>query len=97
MAGAVSDLPGQGGLDPAAGVNLEYFVDDSGFSRPLCRLKEPGLVWLDGLLTVRNNEGHERMIAKYARLKDLGHVLERGLVVFNDATQSFEPIVRSDP
>lgn len=97
MAGAVSDLPGHGGLDPAVGVNLEYFVDDSGFSRPLCPLKEPGLVWLDGLHTVRNNEGRERMIAKYARLKDLGHVLERGLVVFNDATQSFEPVVRSDP
>ena len=97
MAGAVSDLPGHGGLDPAVGVNLEYFVDDSGFSRPLCRLKEPGLVWLDGLHTVLDNEGRERLIAKYARLKDLGHVLERGLVVFNDTTQSFEPLVRSDP
>ncbi len=97
MAGAVSDLPEQGGLDPAAGVNLEYFVDDSGFSRPLCPLKEPGLVWLDGLFTARDNENRERMIARFARLKDLGNVLERGLVVFNDATQSFEPVVRSDP
>jgi len=97
MAGAVSDLPGHGGLDPAVGVNLEYFVDKDGFSRPLCRLKEPGLVWLDGLLTVPDNEGRERMIARFGRLKDLGHCLERGLVVFNDATQSFEPVVRTDP
>jgi hypothetical protein len=97
MAGAVSDLPGHAGLDPAVGVNLEYFVDKDGFSRPLCRLKEPGLVWLDGLLTVQDNEGRERMVARFARLKDLGHVLERGLVVFNDATQSFEPVVRTDP
>ena len=37
------------------------------------------------------------MVAKYARLKDLGNVLERGLVAFNDKTQSFEPLVRSDP
>ena len=37
-AGAFSDLPAAGGLDPAVGVNLEYFVDDKGFSRPLCRL-----------------------------------------------------------
>jgi hypothetical protein len=97
MAGAVSDLPGRGGLDPAVGVNLEYFVDKDGFSRPLCRLKEPGLVWLDGLLTVKDTEGRERMVAKFARLKDLGHVLERGIVVFNDATQTFEPVVRTDP
>jgi len=95
MAGAVSSLPGQGGLDPAIGVNLEYYVDKNGFSRPLCRLKERGLVWLDGLITVKDNKGRERMAAKFARLKNLGEVLERGLVVFNDATQSFEPLVRS--
>jgi hypothetical protein len=97
MAGAVSDLPGRGGLDPVVGVNLEYFVDKDGFSRPLCRMKEPGLVWLDGLLTVKDDQGRERMIAKFARLKDLGTILELGLVVFNDATQSFEPVVRADP
>jgi len=97
MAGAVSDLPGRGGLDPTVGVDLEYFVDDSGFSRPLCRLKERGLVWLDGLLTVEDDVGRERMVAKYARLKDLGTVLERGIVVFHDETDSFEPVVGCDP
>ncbi len=96
-AGAFSDLPAAGGLDPAIGVNLEYFVDQKGFSRPLCRLKEKGLVWLDGLLTVTDNQGTERMVAKHARMKDLGQALERGLVVFNDATGSFEPLVRSGP
>jgi hypothetical protein len=35
------------------------------------------------------------MVAKYARLKSMTEVLERGLVVFNDETQSFEPLVRS--
>jgi hypothetical protein len=95
MAGAVSDLPEHGGLDPAVGVDLEYYVAEDGFSRPVCPLKEPGLVWLDGLLTVKDNQGRQRMVAKFARLKDLGEVLERGLVVFNDATESFEPLARS--
>ena len=97
MAGAFSDLPGRGGLDPAIGVNLEYCVDEKGFSRPLCRLKERGLVWLDGFLTVKDKEGRERIIAKFARLKNLGDVYERGLVVFNDSTQSFEPLLRTGP
>ena len=39
-------------------------MDKDGFSRPMCPMKEPGLVWLDGLLTVRDNEGRERMVAK---------------------------------
>ncbi|MBN1360729.1 MAG: hypothetical protein JW993_09065 [Sedimentisphaerales bacterium] len=95
MAGAISDLPERGGLDPAVGVDLTYFVDENGFSRPLCRLKEPGLVWLDGFVVVPDNEGDERIVAKYARLKNLGHVLERGLVAFNDETESFEPVARS--
>ena len=41
-AGAVSDLPGHGGLDPAVGVNLEYFVDQDGFSRPICPTERAG-------------------------------------------------------
>ena len=94
MAGAVSDLPGQGGLDPSVGVDLEYYVAEDGFSRPVCPMKEPGLVWLDGLLTVKDNDGRQRMVAEFARLKDLDEVLERGLVVFNDATETFEPLVR---
>jgi hypothetical protein len=94
--GAVSDLPGQGGLDPSVGVNLEYYVGKDGFCRKMCPLKEPGLIWLDGLLTVRDSQGKERMVAKFKRLKGLGKVLERGLVVFNDTTETFEPLVRSD-
>ena len=94
MSGAVSDLPGRGGLDPAVGVDLEYFVDKNGFSRGMAPLKEPGLVWLDGLMTVPDGQGNERMVAKFARLKGLSELLERGLMVFNDATNTFEPIVR---
>ena len=94
MSGALSDLPERGGLDPAVGIDLDYYVDDSGFSQPVAPLEEHGLVWLDGLLTVADPEGHERMIAKFARLAGLSEVLERGLMVFNDATETFEPIVR---
>ena len=94
MSGALSDLPGHGGLAPAVGVDLEYFVGEDGFSRKMAPLKEPGLVWLDGLMTVPDPQGEERMVAKFARLAGLSEVLERGLMVFNDATSTFEPIVR---
>ncbi|MBN2595143.1 MAG: hypothetical protein JXA81_16695, partial [Sedimentisphaerales bacterium] len=96
MSGAFSDLPERGGLDPSLGVDLEYYVDEGGFSRPMSPLKEPGLVWLDGLLTVQDPQGNERMVAKFARLKGLSDVLERGLMVFNDETETFEPLVRGD-
>jgi len=94
-AGAVSDLPTHGGLDPAIGINLKYYVDENGFSKKMCPLKEPGMVWADGLLTVKDNEGRQRMIAKFDRLINMGDIRERGLLVFNDATKIFEPLVRS--
>ena len=94
-AGALSDLPGHGGLDPAQGVDLEYYVSENGFSRPVADMKKPGMVWLDGLLAVRAPDGRERMIARFARMKDLGEAYEQGLMVFKDATASFEPIVLS--
>jgi hypothetical protein len=94
MSGATSDLPGQGGLDPSVGVDLEYYIDEDGFSRKMCPLEEPGLVWLDGLITVQDLQSNERMVAKFTRLKSLEETLERGLVVFNDTTETFQPIVR---
>ncbi len=94
MSGAMSDLPERSGLDPAVGVNLEYFVDENGFSRKMAPLEESGLVWLDGLITVEDPPGQERMVAKFARLSGLDKVLERGLMVYNDEIDTFEPLVR---
>ena len=94
MSGAVSALPEQGGLDPELGVDLTYFVDEKGFSRPMAPLKDRGLIWLDGIMTVPERSGRTRMVARFARLRSLAEVLERGLMVFNDQSQRFEAILR---
>jgi hypothetical protein len=41
--GARSQLPGQGGLDPSVGINLEYWVDSGGSSRQMMPLSDPAL------------------------------------------------------
>ncbi|MCG8650339.1 MAG: hypothetical protein MI861_10940 [Pirellulales bacterium] len=91
--GATSLLPGDGGLDPAQGVDLKYFVDDQGFSRQMAPLEGPGAIWLHGLFVLRIGD-QEKMIAHYARVKSLAERLEHGLVLFNDQTQSFEKLVQ---
>lgn len=96
MSGATSELPGKGGLDPAVGVNLTYFVDKDGFSRPMAPLPEPGLVWIDGLMTVPDDTGRERFVAGYDRLRRLGEPLARGMVLFNEEKQTFGPLTRFD-
>lgn len=92
--GAVSELPQQGGLPPEKGVDLTYFVDQNGFSKPMFPLPEPGMVWIDGVLTVRQPSGREVMLCHFSRMKDLSHCLERGIGIYNETENRFEPIRR---
>ncbi|MFA6561601.1 MAG: hypothetical protein WCV00_06800 [Verrucomicrobiia bacterium] len=94
MAGATSDLPEKGGLNPSDGVNLRYFVDADGFSRPVARLGvKSGPMWLDGFVTVNDDAGRERLVAHYAHMKSLGEMLDHGLAVFNDEKGEFKKVV----
>lgn len=93
--GATSKLPGQGGLDPSLGVDLTYFVDPrTGFAKPMAPLdgRAPGPVWLEGLLTARDDAGRERLLAHFSRMQGF-KPLQRGLVVYNDETGQFDPLL----
>jgi len=93
-AGARSDLPNQGGLDPSVGVNLNYFTTPNGFAKQMLPVNEPGLVWVDGLFTVPDASGVERMLTRFVRItptpENQFHTAEQGLALFNDATQTFQ-------
>lgn len=89
--GGVSKLPEQGGLDPAVGVNLDYFVNDRGLARKMCPLEGRGAVWLDGVMVV-DVDGRERMLAHYQRMKRLGVRREHGLAVWSDEREVFEKL-----
>ncbi len=91
VSGATSRLPGDGGLDPAVGVDLSYFVGDDGFSRPMCPIEGPGPVWIDGLCVLAH-DGLEVMLCHYARMQDLGTRHEHGLARWHDATERFEKV-----
>lgn len=86
--GAFSLLPGRGGLHPARGVDLTYWVGSDGFSRQMCPLAGPGPVWIDGLL-VLEHDGQERLLCHYARMKNLGVRHEHGLALWSDAEERF--------
>lgn len=93
--GAVSNLPGRGGLDPEVGVNLKYFVAVSGFASPTAKLPGKGPTWIGGLVTL-NAVGRERLFAAYVKIKPPLTVYERGLVEFDDATNRFNKVSAFD-
>jgi hypothetical protein len=88
---ATSALPGQGGLEPDVGIDLEYAVGDRGLSRPTFDLGQPGAVWIHGGFVLDG-----RILTQYERVKDLGSRLEHGIAAFDDATQRFAPLVRQE-
>lgn len=97
MAGAVSDLPAVGGLDPAAGVNLRYFVDAEGFSRPLCRLGvKTGLIWADGFTVLPDEDGRDRLVCHYAHMESLYKTLGHGLAIYDETQEAFEALSELD-
>src|SRR5690606_35668602 len=57
---------------------------------------EGGLIWIDGVLTVNDEEGRERMLAHWLRLEKLGVNLEHGICIYNDEKDIFERIATFD-
>jgi len=94
--GATSIPPDAGGLNPETGVDLTYFTDPSGFCKEMLPARDPGPIWVGGICTVRDSAGAEKLLCNFARMKSLEQVLQRGLAVFNDAKQLFEPVVDLD-
>lgn len=93
--GAVSALPGNGGLDPEVGVNLGYFVDKNGFARPTAQMPGKGPTWINGLI-VLDDGGRERMFAMYVKIEPPLKVYQRGLAEFHDETKRFEKVMEFD-
>lgn len=94
--GATSELPEKGGLAPSVGVDLTYFVNEEGFSKEMCRVPGPGVVWCDALVRIEGDNGAEQLVSRFMRMKDLGNPLEWGLAVFNDEKGAFDPVAPLD-
>lgn len=87
--GAVSHLPADGGLDPAAGVDLHYLVNTEGFARPTCEMPGDGPTWIDGLTTAATADGGEQLVAAYMKVRKFLEVYRRGIARWDDAQQKF--------
>jgi hypothetical protein len=90
--GATSELPGKGGLDPATGVNLSYFVGKDGFARPACEMPGPGPTWISGLVVLRGDDGRERMFANYVKIRPPMEAYQRGLAEFDPQANQFRKL-----
>jgi hypothetical protein len=96
VSGATSELPSRGGLDPEKGIDLRYFVDRTGFARPLAPLPGKGPTWLTTLVPLPDGSGRERLYASYVKVEPPLKVYARGLAVWNDDKEEFERMEEVD-
>jgi hypothetical protein len=89
VSAATSDLRD----DPALAVNYRYFTDTEGRAKQMLPLPREGLVWIEGLIPMKDPWGEERLVATYTRQDGLRFPDECGLALFDDARQAFEPWV----
>jgi hypothetical protein len=93
MACATSNMPDQGGLTPDVGINLNYRVDDTGFSRPVARLGvKNGPIWIDDVCVLPDDQNTPSLVCHYAHMESLAKILDHGLALFDTHTQQFNRI-----
>lgn len=92
VTGATSLLPADGGLEPAVGVDLEFFTGDDGFVRPMAKMPGEGATWISGLTVVPDDTGRERLFAGYVKVAPGFVVGEHGLAEFDDASGVFRGV-----
>lgn len=88
--GARSDLPASGGLDPAVGIDLEYFLGTGAFVRSMAPPSPRGPTWIGALLVAPDARGEERLFSTFGVYPALADPVESGIMRFNDATGVFE-------
>ncbi len=90
-AGAVTAVPKSGSWQPEQGIPLQYFTREDGFVRAMVDVPDrEGVVWIQGVCTVVDADGHERMVCQYSRRRGLAEPLEQGHLIWNPAGELFE-------
>ncbi|MBX3450962.1 MAG: hypothetical protein KF777_15455 [Planctomycetaceae bacterium] len=94
VAGATTSIPNQPDIAnwSERGIPYNYFVDpDTGFTRAMMPLPErvQGVIWIFGLMVMRDESGVERLFGHYSRRKGLADELEHGIARFDDDTERF--------
>jgi len=90
--GATSPLPSKTSRAPADGVLLDYFVDETGFSRamaPTDAVPGDGVTWLAGLVSLPSEAGPDRMHATFAMVEPDFSVTRFGMLVYDDEAEHF--------
>ncbi|WP_302117574.1 hypothetical protein [Allorhodopirellula heiligendammensis] len=81
------DLP-----QPPVRLQYDYFRDDKSNLRGVAPMPGSGPTWLSGYLSLPDETGDQKLVAFYAKIKPPLEAYERGLCVWDEATDKFQQL-----
>jgi hypothetical protein len=88
---ATSSLQLLSSVKPPLRLPLDYFRDEQGVPRGVAKMPGSGPTWISACASLPDAQGREHLVATYLKVSGYLHEYRRGLAVWNDATESFEP------
>ena len=77
-------------FEPPLRLKLEQFTDDKGAIRGVAKIPGEGPTWLSGYVTLPDAKGAQHLVATFSKIRNHLEDYQRGLCVWNDATESFD-------
>jgi hypothetical protein len=90
MTGALTGLDFFQDLKLPLRPNFGYFLKPDGYPKPMAAFPGKGPTWLNGYVSLKDDEGKEHLVACYRKIKPPLDAYEIGLCEWNDQAKEFE-------
>ncbi len=92
MIGATTPLQPLKSLQPPIRLRYEYFTDNSGTPKNVAQMPGDGPTWLDGYVSLPDQDDRQRLVATYSKIRPPLTAYEQGLCVWNEDAAKFEKL-----
>lgn len=92
MLGATTSLEPLTSFKPPVQLRYDYFRDSEGKPRSIADMPGDGPTWLNGFASLRDENGEERLVATYTKIRNHLEAYETGLCVWNEDAEQFDKL-----
>lgn len=91
MPGATTKLQPLVSFEPPLRLSFDYFRNEKGAPRSICKMPGDGPTWASGFSNLRDTSGADHLVATYTKIRGHLDAYEIGQAVWNEDTRNFQP------
>ncbi len=92
MIGATTSLQPIKSWEPPIRLRYDYFTDTTGTPRNVAKMPGDGPTWLNGYVSLPSQDGGQKLVATYSKIRPPLTEYEKGLCVWNQQTERFDKL-----